>query len=169
MAGTINFCPRRMVAFGRMLLAAAISAIETPCFFAIVHKLSPLATVYVEAGVTSPTGCDSSVEAAGVPGRVGEKRISGVALAFGSKDEGTELAPESSPAITTGETLSDPARDTGVFEASSVEESVSEGEGAGLFGELQPGFAKISTSANTWMPTTTLKILRIFIAGVLLV
>jgi hypothetical protein len=34
---------------------------------------------------------------------------------------------------------------------------------------LQPGFAKIRTRANTWMPTTMPKILRIFIGGVLAV
>jgi hypothetical protein len=51
-------------------------------------------------------------------------------------------------------------------EGSSLCEIGSEDEGAGLFGELQPGFAKIRTSAQTWMPTTTLKILRIFIAGI---
>jgi hypothetical protein len=105
------------------------------------------------------------MEATAVPGRVGENLISGLAVAFGSNDDGTELTGDSPPAITTGETSSDPARET-TSEGASLWEMVSEGEGAGLFGELQPGFAKISTSAQTWMPTTTLKILRIFIAGI---
>ena len=32
--------------------------------------------------------------------------------------------------------------------------TVSEAEGAGCAVELQPGFAKMRTKANTWMPTT---------------
>ena len=112
------------------------------------------------AGVTSLVAGVSSTDAAGVPGRVGENRISGVAVALGSNDGGTELTGESPPAITTGETLSESDA------AAALVGAVSEGEGAAFFGELQPGFAKISTSAKTWMPTTTLKILRIFIAGI---
>ena len=101
--------------------------------------------------------------AAGVPGRVGENRMAGVAVAFGSKDDGAALTGESPPAIVTGVTLSGVVRDgDAALEASSFFETVSEGEGAGLLGELQPGFAKIRTSAKTWMPTTTPKILRIF-------
>jgi hypothetical protein len=42
---------------------------------------------------------------------------------------------------------------------------VSEGVGAGWLVELQPGFAKIRIRAKTWIPTTTPKILRIFIGG----
>ena len=47
--------------------------------------------------------------------------------------------------------------------------TVSVGAGAGLVDELQPGVAKMRTRANTWMPTTMPKILRIFIGGVLAV
>ena len=89
--------------------------------------------------------------------------MSGVAVALGSKDEGTELTAGSA-AITTGETWSDPARGF-ALEDSLVWETVSVGEGAGLFGELQPGFAKIRISAKRWMPTTIPKIFRIFIGG----
>jgi len=51
------------------------------------------------------------------------------------------------------------------LDGSSFLLTVSEGEGAGLLGELQPGFAKINTSAKTRMPTTTPKILRIFMTN----
>ena len=108
----------------------------------------------------------SRTDAAGVPGRVGEKRMSEDAVALGSNDGGTELTGESPPAITAGETLSESDRGPALVDVPSLRLTVSEGEGAAFFGELQPGFAKISTSAKTWMPTTTLKILRIFIAGI---
>ena len=110
------------------------------------------------------TGEDSKFEAAGVPGRVGENRIDGLAGALGSNVFGIELTGESPPAIVTGVTLSEPPRGAAAGAESSVLETVSDGEGAGLFGELHPGFAKISTSAKTWMPTTTPKILRIFMS-----
>jgi len=44
--------------------------------------------------------------------------------------------------------------------------AVSAAVGAGLLVELQPGLAKMSMSANRWMPTTTPKTRMIFIVKV---
>jgi hypothetical protein len=94
-----------------------------------------------------------------VPGRVGEKRTTGAAGALGSNVDGTEITGESIDEAADGD--ADIAAG-----ASSVFVRVSDGEGAGLFVELQPGFAKIRIRANTWMPTTTPKILRIFMGEI---
>src|SRR5688572_22857864 len=103
--------------------------------------------------------------ATGVPGRVGVKRTVGAALP--TLDDGSAVAGASG--LNGGGVLAT----GGVLAAGVVEgvvpgvdvETVSPGLGAGLVLELHPGFAKIRTSAKTWMPTTMPKIFRIFIGG----
>jgi hypothetical protein len=83
---------------------------------------------------------------------VGEKRTTGVAP---SAPTGAEETGEGSSAGG-GTTVAD-------GEASAT--TVSDGDGAGFDAELQPGLAKIRINAKAWMPTTTPKILRIFMGA----
>lgn len=161
--GIISFCPGRRLAFGDRLLAAVSCATVVLFRRAIVHRLSPALTTYVDAGVTSATGSVMSAPATGVPGRVGVKRtplsaITGAAAGVsGLKEIADEVDAGSFEAL-------------GAFEfelgaeriGDVVVDAVSLGEGDG-FVVLQPGFAKIRISAKRWMPTTMPKIFRIFI------
>jgi hypothetical protein len=117
-------------------------------------------TVYVVAGVTSTFCSGASVVAAAVPGRVGVKRTpvddDAVAGASGLKlGGGFPIGIETVLVERGTETVGPP-----------LGGKVSLGAGMGRFAvELQPGFAKISISAKTWMPITTPKIFRIFMVN----
>jgi hypothetical protein len=98
--------------------------------------------------------------AAGVPGRVGEKRTPATAGAVGSNPIGAAEIDDASAAPASGTVT------TGADGAGA--EAVSAGFGAGLLVELQPGLAKISMSAKRWMPTTTPNTRMIFIGKIML-
>jgi len=81
---------------------------------------------------------------------------------LGSKDVGVDPGAASARTIVTGVLAPEM-----VAELSSVLVMTSAGDGDVLLVALQPGLTKIRINAKTWMPTTTPKILSIFMEQVL--
>jgi hypothetical protein len=119
---------------------------------AIDQRLSPDTTTYVAAGTTSATGFASRAVAAGVFGRVGGYTaappvgVPGLKVIAVGTSAGAGVIGDAAGAT------------VGAAAGGGGEETWS----VCVLPTEQPGSAKMSRSATKWMPTTTPKILRIF-------